>query len=363
MSHLMPSGVRLSSVVDIADREDLFEILDNERVLELSHMGPGDGFRNEASIIKSTGVEQRRMLRLGVDSLDMAVAIAQKLQFEMGFDWDDCPAIALSHSHTNPNAAQELADDLCDALGLAPSKPLVLNFGCTGYLELLRRGAELLADCPDDAVIPLLTVESPEEWHDAADRAFCGIISTGATGSVLTRQSGHQLLHVSMQHRPIPEATRNFEPLFMTEAGEYPQFCGGYSHRCVMRMNGEGVFINGVELMIEAARVAISHTPAAADRGRRVLVAPHQPSGKMLRALFSVLRDECPGAVLLNNLAMYANSISSTIPTVLAHIDEILADQGEPAVERGDLIVLPAAGICMAQKATHLSQGWAVIEW
>lgn len=362
MSHLMPSGVRLSSVVDIADREDLFEILDNERVLELSHMGPGDGFRNEASIIKSTGVEQRRMLRFGVDSLDMAVAIAQKLQFETGFDWDDCPAIGFCHSHTDPYATQELADELCDALGIRHSKPFVINFGCTGYLELLRRGAEMLADAPDDAVIPLLTVETPEAWHDAADRAFCGIISTGATGSVLSKGSGHSLQHVSMRHRPIPESNRNFEPLFLTEAGEYPQFCGGYSERCVMRMNGEGVFINGVELMIEAARIAMSKV-SATDADRRVLVAPHQPSGKMLRALFAVLRDECPGTVLLNNLALYANSISSTIPTVLAHIDEILADQGESEVRRGDLIVLPAAGICMAQKATHLSQGWAVIEW
>ena len=71
MSRLVPSGAYLSSVVDLADREDLFEILDNERLLELSNMEPGAGFRNEASIIKSTGVEQRRILRFGVNALDM----------------------------------------------------------------------------------------------------------------------------------------------------------------------------------------------------------------------------------------------------------------------------------------------------
>lgn len=360
MSHLIPAGVSLSNVVDVADREDLFEILDNERVLELSHLGPGTGFRNEAAIVKSTGVEQRRMLRFGVDSLDVALAVASKLQFEHGFDWNDCPAIGLCHSHTDPRATQDLADELCDELDIRHSKMFVLNFGCTGYIELLRLGAQMLVDAPEGTMIPLLTVETPEEWHDGADRAFCGIISTGATGSVLTKGLGHALQHVSMQHRPIPESNRNFAPLFATEVGEYPQFCGGYSERCVMRMNGEGVFLNGVELMIEAARTALSQV---AGTNRRVLVAPHQPSGKMLRALFSVLRDECPGAVLLNNLALYANSISSTIPTVLAHIDEILAGQGEPSVRRGDLIILPAAGICMASKASHLSQGWAVIEW
>lgn len=360
MSHLKPAGVRLSNVVDVADREDLFEILDNERVLELSHLGPGTGFRNEAAIIKSTGVEQRRMLRLGVDSLDVAVAVAKKLQFELGFDWNDCPAIGICHSHTDPQATQDLADDLCDVLGIRHSKPFVLNFGCTGYIELLRVGSQMLSEAPADALVPLLTVETPEAWHDGADRAFCGIISTGATGSVLSRNRGHALHHVSMKHVPVPETDRNFEPLFVTEDGDYPQFCGGYSERRVMRMNGESVFINGVELMIEAARTAMTQV---AGTDRRVLVAPHQPSGKMLKALFSVLRNECPQAVLLNNLALYANSISSTIPTVLAHIDEILANQGERPVRRGDYIVLPAAGICMAQKATHLSQGWAVIEW
>ena len=360
MSHLIPTGIHLSNVVDVADRDDLFEILDNERVLELSHLGPGTGFRNEAAIIKSTGVEQRRMLRLGVDSLDVAIAIARRLQFELGFEWNDCPAIGICHSHTDPYATQELADELCDALGIRHSKPFVINFGCTGYIELLRLGAQMLEDAPADAIIPLLTIETPEEWHDGADRAFCGIISTGATGSVLSKGSGHAVRHVSMRHMPIPEANRNFEPLFITEVGEYPQFCGGYSERCVMRMNGESVFLNGVELMIDAARTAMSQV---AGTDRRVLVAPHQPSGKMLRALFSVLRNECPGAVLLNNLALYANSISSTIPTVLAHIDEILAGQGERPVRQGDLIVLPGAGICMARKATHLSQGWAVIEW
>lgn len=362
MSQLMPTGAYLSSVVDIVDREDLFEIVDNGRVLELSHLGPGTGFRNEASISKSTGVEQRRIMKLGVTTLDLAVAVARKLQFEVGFDWNACPAIGLCHSHTDPQAAQELADELCDALEIGHVKPFVINFGCTGYVELLRIGAQLLADAPDDAVVPLLTVETPEEWHDAADRAFCGIISAGATGSVLSKRGGHRLLSVSMQPREISESNRNFQPLFVTEEGEFPQFCGGYSERRVMRMDGEGVFINGVELMVEAARGAISQYAARSD-GRRVLVAPHQPSGKMLGALFAVLRDECPDAVLLNNLALYANSISSTIPTVLAHIDEILGDQSQPEVRPGDRVILPAAGICMAQKDTHLSQGCAVIEW
>ncbi len=360
MTLLRPEGLGLSDVVDVADREDLFEIVDNERVLALSHLGPGTGFRNEAAIVKSTGVRERRIMRLGVSSLDVALAVAQRLRFEVGFDWNECPAIGICHSHTDPHASQELVDDLFAALDITRPKPFVINFGCTGYLRLLRFGAEALGQIEGDAPIPLLTIETPQQWHDAADRAFCGIISAGATGSVLSRSGQHTLQQSAIRSVPIPPADRNGETLFRTEVGEYPEFTGGYSTRTVMRMNGEAVFLNGVELMIDAVRKAMAGLEAT---DRRVIVVPHQPSGKMLRALFAVLKEEFADAIYLNNLERYANSISSTIPTVLAHLDEVLAEQGQSPAEKGDLIVLPAAGICMTSKPTNLAQGWAVLEW
>jgi 3-oxoacyl-[acyl-carrier-protein] synthase III len=360
MAKLPPSRVALSRVVDVADREDLFEILTNERVLALSQLGAGGGFPSAESIVKSTGVSQRRMLRMGVTPLDVAVTLAQTLQFEVGFDWDDCPAVALCHSHAEDGAAEQLAQELVDELGIRRATPVVINFGCVGFVELLRRGADLLRDCPEGTHLPLLTIETPEEWHDASDRAFCGIISSNATGATLSVGPGHRLRSVAVRNVPIPEDQREGEPLFWTEEGDYLQFCGGYSPRRVMRMNGETVFVNGVELMIDAARKAMACVSSTAAR---VLVVPHQPSGKMLRALFAVLRDEFPHAVYLNNLSRYANSISSSIPTVLAHLNDVLAEQQERPAGPGDVILLPAAGICMAHKGTHLSQGWAVLEW
>ncbi|MCA9076191.1 MAG: hypothetical protein KDA93_14270 [Planctomycetaceae bacterium] len=360
MTLLRPEGLGLSDVVDVADDESLFEILDNERVLALSHLGPGTGFRNEAAIVKSTGVRERRVMRLGVTALDVAIAVADRLRFDVGFDWNECPAIGICHSHTDPDASQDLVDEMFAALDITRPKPYVINFGCTGYLRLLRFGAEALSQIESDAPIPLLTIETPQQWHDAADRAFCGIISAGATGSVLSRNGKHALQQSAIRSVRIPEADRNWETLFRTEVGEYPEFTGGYSTRTVMRMNGEHVFVNGVELMIDAVRKAMSRVDAT---NRRVLVAPHQPSGKMLRALFAVLKEEFPDAVYLNNLERYANSISSTIPTVLAHLDEVLAEQGQSPAQQGDIIVLPAAGICMESKPTNLAQGWAVLEW
>ncbi len=360
MSLVWPVGLALTDVVDVADNEDLFEIVDNERVLALSHLGAGTGFRNEAAIVKSTGVRERRILRVGMTAFDAAFAVAKRLQFEVGFDWNECPAIGLCHSHADDSHATELAVELCDALDIRKPELFAINFGCTGYLKLLRHATDVLEHNPGAVGIPLLTVETPQNWHDAADRAFCGIVSAGATGSMLRRGPGHRLKQVASHAVPVPESAREGRPLFWTESGEYPEFTGGTNTRRVMRMNGEAVFINGVELMLDAVRRAMSELDTT---GRRVLVVPHQPSGKMLRALFAVLRDEYPDAVYLNNLERYANSISSTIPTVLAHLDEVLAEQNEPPARSGDLIILPAAGICMAAKSSHLAQGWAVLEW
>src|SRR5690606_7740062 len=92
-----------------------------------------------------------------------------------------------------------------------------INHGCTGYLKLLRLAVDYFERTGAHAPIPLLTVETPQEWHDAADRAFCGIISAGATGSVLTRGPGHRLKQVAAQTVPIPESNRDGRPLFWTE--------------------------------------------------------------------------------------------------------------------------------------------------
>jgi 3-oxoacyl-[acyl-carrier-protein] synthase III len=150
------------------------------------------------------------------------------------------------------------------------------------------------------------------------------------------------------------------EQLFWTEEGEFLNFRGELDRRLVMRMNGGRVFLQGTSLMIDACRSAWQ---TVAHQDRRLLVASHQPSGKMLNAMINVLQDELPCLEFLNHLSHYANSISSTIPVVLAHLNRILKRQGSDPIRSGDFVLLPAAGISMSHKATHMAQGWAVLEW
>ena len=77
-----------------------------------------------------------------------------------------------------------------------------------------------------------------------------------------------------------------------------------------MRMSAEPVFLNGIELMLAGLRTAASSIEVLP--GQRVIVVPHQPSGKLLKALVAAARVEFPGFEYLNNLKNYGNTISSS---------------------------------------------------
>ncbi|QDT95164.1 beta-ketoacyl-[acyl-carrier-protein] synthase family protein [Gimesia aquarii] len=355
------NGFALTEIVDLADHDDLFELLDNESVYALSHQGITDGFSSVKAISRSTGIETRRLLQPQLSPIDIAAAIAEKLQSTVGFEWADCPAIMLCHSHTNHDSARQLCDELSNILRVPSKKFIALNYGCVGFVELLKRAAELLENLPERVHIPLLTVETPEHWHDSSDKAFCGIVSAGATGTTLWKGPGHSLLHVETSTEYIPAERRKQEvPLFWTEQGDMFDFRGRPEHKLVMHMDGESVFLNGVDLMLEACLKSYEQVAGQADR---ILIAPHQPSGKLLKAMIAAARQVPITADYLNNLPFYGNSISSTIPTILARLEEVVYANGYAPVNDGDVILLPAAGICMNRLTDSMCIGRAAIQW
>ncbi len=358
---MQDNGFALTEFVDLADHNELFELLDNERVYALSHQGITDGFSSVKAISRSTGIETRRLLQPQLSPIDIAVAIAEKLQLTVGFDWEECPAIILCHSHTNHQSALQLCNQLSEELNIPTDRFIPLNYGCVGFIELLNRASQLLEDLPEGVHIPLLTVETPEHWHDSSDKAFCGIVSAGATGTTLWRGPGHSLLHVETAIEHIPADRRKEDvPLFWTEQGDMFDFRGRPERKLVMHMDGESVFLNGVDLMLEACLKSYKEVSGQSDR---ILIAPHQPSGKLLKAMIAAARQIPIQADYLNNLTDYGNSISSTIPTILARLEEVVYANGYAPMNEGDIILLPAAGICMNRLEDAMCFGRAALKW
>ncbi len=352
----------LSSIVDVYDRDDLFEFVDNPRVVELSRLGTGSGFASQENVLRSTGISVRRILHPGITALDLGVVLCSRLEQESGLQLKEFSAIMLCHSHTDSHACQKLATELCQTLGLAPTSMLPFNFGCSGFLKVLHEAVLLMA--ADDTItrVAILNIETPETWHDASDRLFCGIVGAGATAVVLERGRGLPVSHVCSDDFPVLEELRpNPAPLFSRETADGFCFRGAPIRRTVMRMNAEPVFLNGIEMMLSGLRSAASSIDVL--RGQRVIVIPHQPSGKLLRALLAAARNEFPQFEYLNNLKHYGNTISSSVPTILSRLPEVLANNGYAPLRDGDHLILLAAGICMEEISDHMSAGHACLQW
>ncbi len=352
-------------VVDVCDRTDLFEMLDNHRICELSSMGVSSGFACVDSIQKSTGVAQRRILRPGVTPLKVATELILKLTAETGLELSDFDQIFLCHSHCDPQAAARLARELALQFPVALEQIRALNGGCAGYLLLIDEACRFLDEADgsgSDAKVLLLNVETPEFWHDAADRLFCGIVAAGATATVVQRGGGWALSRAQADHfPPYPELRTTPGPLFWKDQGTFFTFRGQSQARTVMRMNAEAVFLNGIELMLNCLRTMVTAAPEVHDR--RVIVVPHQPSGKLLKALIAAARTEFPRFEFLNNLKDYGNMISAGIPLILSRLPEVLASNGRKPPESGDILILLGAGICMEDIAEQMTAGCACLEW
>jgi 3-oxoacyl-[acyl-carrier-protein] synthase-3 len=358
----LDAKLSLNSVVSLCDRQDLFEFCDNERVVRLSRQGNAVGFSTEASVLRSTGVAQRRILRPGVTPLDLAVEVIQQVQHVCGLNLQNFAAVFLCHSHTCSKESGQLAEQIAARTGRVAPVIYAYNSGCTGYLKLLAAATGFMNSTPTAERVLLLNIETPETWHCSADRMFCGIVGAGATATVLQRGSGMKLYALQVEDVPIT-VTGNVlpGPLFQRETTHVYSFRGEPAVRNVMRMNAESVFFHGIELMLQALRTAAENF--GPSDGHRVIVIPHQPSGKLLRALIATAKLEFPEFHYINNLLNHGNTISSTIPVILARFPEVLREHRLEAPQPGDRIILIASGICMDRIADHMATGFASLEW
>lgn len=353
----------LTAAVDVFDQSDLFECIDNQRVIELSRLGGKPGFSGEDAIRKSTGISTRRILAKGLTSVDLAAALVVRLTHVTGFSLADFDSVLLCHSHTEQSACEHLARDLAIRMGVKSGLISPFNHGCCGFLKMLHDGVELLENGSSPlGRVALLSVETPETWHDASDRLFCGIVSAGATAAVIERDGGLPISMLRTEDFLIPVDRRpNPQPLFHKEWADGFTFRGKPCHTHVMRMNSEPVFINGIELMLNNLRSAVM----TIDRqpGQRVIVVPHQPSGKLLRALVAAARNEFPDFEFVNNLDGYGNTISSSVPTILSRLSEVMSVNAMASIGEGDHVILLAAGICMSEMENHMSAGHCCLQW
>jgi len=372
--HPFPA-LQLVAAVSLADSPGFFQPLGNEAILGLSRQGGRPGFRDLTTIQRLTGVRSRRLLQPATTPLCLVLGLCRSLQQQFSVSPHSCDRVLLCHSHVDPAAALGLAQTAAQLLGLAAEHVRGMNLGCTGFVQLLCEAVEIFRADAGVQRIALLSVETPESWHCSADRLFCGIVGAGATAVVVERVtaqlpqdfcgrqsgdgSGWKLAglgraDVAVQTNPAAA------PLFAVETTDAFSFHGESVRRCVMRMQAEEVFVHGIELMLLALRKALqTHPPRP---GQRVLVLPHQPSGKLLRAFMQAGLQEFPECRFVENLESHGNSISCTIPQQLSELSELCRRHSFSAPDPDDLLIAVAAGICMHRKHDHMACGYALLQ-
>jgi len=154
--------IGLSAVVDVFDRTDLFQTIDNQAILELSRLGENRGFSGIDTIRRSTGVEVRRILAGNVSSLDLAEAICLQLQSATQTSLQDFSRILLCHSGTDDTACASLSEFLRERFRLRSGQIHAANHGCSGFLRLMQDGVLHLEGSPGEERIALLSIETPE---------------------------------------------------------------------------------------------------------------------------------------------------------------------------------------------------------
>jgi len=337
----------LAETISLSSRTDLFEMLDNQRICELSGLNSA-GFPSAAAVLRSTGVSSRRILHTGIQPLDLVTALENALDSQNLGRFTDFHAILLCHSHTDPAAVLHLAHSLKYRTTQRQLPDIhTFNSGCTGFLQQLQQARQLLQHTAADGRILVLNIETPESWHCAGDRAFCGIVGASATATIIKKQGGRPITWLQNSHTQVPDShLLQPGPLFYTEFTRTISFRGQTQHRCVMRMHGEAVFVHGIELMLQAVRQAHQNNTANTP----VTLIPHQPSGKLLRAFTAALHAELPHISVLSNLQHSGNTISATIPELLASHPTLHQLNPHP-------LILAASGICMPQMHNHMSFG------
>ncbi len=316
-------------------------------------------------VIKSTGVADRFVLKKGTTVQGVVHELLDAWLAEAGLTEKDCGGIALSHTnYANPSDALHIAETVAQQRNIS-GPVLATSYGCTGFVKLVSEAIPAMKHVQNDKCLPLLFVESPTNGVDVRDPKAGPIFADGAAATGLLHDVGHKLLFASVRDIEPPVASSG--PIFHSEVDDAENFFGESERKLVMRMAGNEAYENAIQVLTQATGIALERI-LYGGRGYspRVFVVPHQPNGKLVKALQDMTGPELqqhfglPKVRFVNGMWERANTVSVTIPSTIARIAEL---EKEDPPKQGDIVLMPAAGICIADPGSKMSQGRAAMEW
>ena len=278
---------------------------------EIATWFPG---RAPADIQQRTGIEQRFFCGEGESALTMATAAVDKALESAGLGIADLDAIYCSTStpvSISPSLACLVHHHLCKKAGVSKDIPAVdLLAACSGWLYALQAAFDFCRHDPSARVL-VVTSEAMSRFLDHTDFDTAIVFGDAATAVIVS--GGEHLANAKMtMRRPILSA-RGEDGSILRLGRMEGRTCDAVS------MDGLKVFPIAVRKMPAMLEMAC----AEAGFGAKDLdwIIPHQANGRIIAA--AQRHAGLQMGRIINNVARYGNTSSSSIPIALA---EMLAE-------------------------------------
>ena len=292
-------------------------------------------------IVVRTGIRERRVLKAGEATSDLAARAGRGALDMAGLDPDEIDVIVVAtttpdmHTPSTANLVQQ-------KLGIRrPIASFDLNAACSGFIYALEVTNALLGSGRYKRAL-LVAAEGITRFVDYQDRQVSILFGDGAGALVLEAEKGDgDVLAITLKADPgfghlisIPGggAARPASPYMLTQREQY------------LRMDGRQVFKLAVQALEQVTHDTLKEVGWPIEEVDHFVL--HQANRRILKAVAERL--EIPDEKLPTNLARIGNTASASIPILL---DEC---QRAARLRPGDQIVCAAFGAGLTWAACAL---------
>tara|TARA_B100000315_G_scaffold133081_1_gene122597 strand:- start:2343 stop:3326 length:984 start_codon:yes stop_codon:yes gene_type:complete len=277
-----------------------------------------------------TGIKERRLVKKGEATSDMAANIAKQILEKSGKSPEDIDVIIIATS-TPDMMVVSTAALVQNKIGAKNAWGFDLSGACTGFIYALETGSKLVESNRYKNVM-VIGVDTMSSIIDYTDRDTCIIFGDGG-GGVLLEPTNEDvgildaLLHLDgsgSNHLNVP-AGGSLRPASLETVSNKQHF---------IFQDGKTVFKFAVKKMAEVSGKILEKNGYTGKDLK--LFIPHQANKRIIDA--SCARCNLSEEQVLINIQNYGNTTAGTIPIGL---DEAVE---EGRIENGDLVLLAAFG-------------------
>jgi 3-oxoacyl-[acyl-carrier-protein] synthase-3 len=299
---------------------------------------------SEASIVKLTGIHERRLAEPQQATSDMALLAAQAALSDAGMTAEevDCLLVATATAdHITPSTANLVQH----RLGLRPIPAYDLNAGCTGGLYALITGTALIRAGMARTVL-VIGAELVSRLIDTQDMETALVFGDGAGALILQADNGERQRGLRILSHTWASDGEKSQVIMMPAGGSRQPAC----HETVekgehfLRMHGSSVFRFAVRTLPTLVTDVL--TRAGRTLEDLTLLIPHQANGRIIDAAAQKL--SLPPEKLMVNIDRYGNTSAASVLLALQEAHQ----QGR--LQAGDIVVLASFGAGLTWAAVAL---------